>query len=62
MTQTIFGEPYEQLQPLTPEQFEEIGAEFDAIRNRVRADLGERDATYIRKLIKRQRRWRSAAA
>ena len=40
---------------LTPEQFQAIGAEFDAIRNRVRADLGERDANYIRKLVKRQR-------
>ncbi|MGH3630620.1 MAG: fatty acid desaturase family protein [Sciscionella sp.] len=40
---------------LTPEQFQAIGAEFDAIRNRVRADLGERDANYIRGLVKRQR-------
>ena len=40
---------------LTPEQFQTIGAEFDAIRNRVRANLGERDATYIRNLVKRQR-------
>jgi fatty acid desaturase len=40
---------------LTPEQFQQIGVEFDAIRNRVRADLGERDANYIRTLIKRQR-------
>lgn len=40
---------------LSPEKFQTIGAEFDAIRNRVRADLGERDATYIRKLVKRQR-------
>ncbi len=40
---------------LTPEQFQQIGAEFDAIRNRVRADLGERDANYIRTLVKRQR-------
>jgi fatty acid desaturase len=40
---------------LTPEQFEGIGAELDAIRARVRADLGERDAEYIRTLVKRQR-------
>ena len=40
---------------LTPEQFEGIGAELDAIRVRVRADLGERDAEYIRTLVKRQR-------
>ena len=40
---------------LTAEQFQQIGAEFDAIRNRVRAELGERDANYIRTLIKTQR-------
>ena len=40
---------------LTPAQFAAIGSELDAIRNRVRADLGERDATYIRTLVKRQR-------
>jgi fatty acid desaturase len=40
---------------LTSEQFEAIGQEFDAIRNRVMADLGERDANYIRGLVKRQR-------
>jgi fatty acid desaturase len=43
-------------QKLTPAQFEAIGREFDAIRNRVRADLGERDAQYIRGMVKRQRR------
>ena len=42
-------------QKLTPEQFEAIGTELDAIRNRVLADLGERDALYIRGLVKRQR-------
>jgi fatty acid desaturase len=40
---------------LTPEQFEAIGKEFDAIRNRVLAELGERDANYIRGLVRRQR-------
>src|SRR5688572_21115321 len=40
---------------LTPEQFEAIGQEFDALRERVVADLGERDANYIRSLVKRQR-------
>ena len=40
-------------QKLTPAQFEAIGREFDAIRNRVRADLGERDANYIRGMVKR---------
>jgi fatty acid desaturase len=43
-------------QKLTPAQFEAIGRDFDAIRNRVLADLGERDAQYIRGMIKRQRR------
>ena len=41
---------------LTAEQFETIGQELDVIRNREMADLGEEDATYIRTLIKRQRR------
>jgi fatty acid desaturase len=41
--------------PLTPEQIESFGAELDAIRQRVLADRGERDATYIRKVIRAQR-------
>ncbi|MBZ5734275.1 acyl-CoA desaturase [Nocardioides sp. TRM66260-LWL] len=41
--------------PLTPEQIEEFGAEMDAIRQRVLADLGEADATYIRNVVKAQR-------
>lgn len=40
---------------LTPEQADAFGAELDAIRERVIADLGERDATYIRTVIKAQR-------
>jgi fatty acid desaturase len=40
---------------LTPERLEEFGREIDAIRERVTADLGERDATYIRRVIKAQR-------
>ncbi|MGU3653526.1 fatty acid desaturase family protein [Mycolicibacterium sp. A43C] len=40
---------------LTPEQFEAFGAELDAIRERQLADLGERDADYIRQIIKWQR-------
>ncbi|MGB1465916.1 MAG: fatty acid desaturase family protein [Alcanivorax nanhaiticus] len=40
---------------LTPEQFDAIGQELDAIRNREIADLGEKDEKYIRNLIKRQR-------
>jgi fatty acid desaturase len=40
---------------LTPEQLESFGAELDAIRQRVIADRGERDANYIRRVIKVQR-------
>ncbi|WP_395307836.1 acyl-CoA desaturase [Mycobacterium sp. AMU20-3851] len=40
---------------LTAEQFESFGAELDAIRERALADLGERDANYIRQIIKWQR-------
>ena len=40
---------------LTDEQFEAFGAELDAIRARAVADLGERDADYIRRVIRAQR-------
>ncbi len=40
---------------LTPEQLEAFGEELDAIRARVVADLGERDAAYINKVIRAQR-------
>src|SRR5688500_9148932 len=40
---------------LTPEQIESFGEELDAIRRRVVAALGERDAEYIRKVIRAQR-------
>jgi NADPH-dependent stearoyl-CoA 9-desaturase len=40
---------------LTPEQSESFGAELDAIRQRVIDDRGERDANYIRRVIKVQR-------
>ena len=40
---------------LTPEQLEVFGQELDAIRARVVADLGERDADYINKVIRAQR-------
>jgi fatty acid desaturase len=40
---------------LTPEQLEELGRELDELRNRTLADLGERDAEYIRRMIKTQR-------
>jgi fatty acid desaturase len=40
---------------LSPEQIESLGQELDELRNRVLADLGERDAQYIRRIIKTQR-------
>src|SRR5690242_14441584 len=40
---------------LTPEQIEALGRELDELRNRVRAELGDRDAEYIRRVIKAQR-------
>ena len=40
---------------LTPEQIEALGDELDELRSRVVADLGERDADYIRNVIKAQR-------
>src|SRR5213592_313433 len=40
---------------LTPEQLQAFGEELDAIRARVVADLGERDAEYITKIIRAQR-------
>lgn len=41
---------------LSAAQVEEFGRELDAIRTRVMADLGERDANYIRGILKIQRR------
>ena len=41
---------------LSPEQIDELGREFDAIRDRVRADLGERDRRYIESMIEMHRR------
>ncbi len=40
---------------LTPEQLDAFGRELDAIRARVVADLGERDAGYINRVIRAQR-------
>jgi NADPH-dependent stearoyl-CoA 9-desaturase len=40
---------------LTPEQIDALGRELDELRNRTIADLGERDADYIRRMIKAQR-------
>lgn len=40
---------------LSPEQLKAFGDELDTIRQRVLNDLGEKDATYIRTVLKRQR-------
>src|SRR5580692_3243311 len=40
---------------LTPEQIDALGRELDELRNRTVADLGERDADYIRRMIRAQR-------
>ena len=40
---------------LTPDQIDSLGRELDELRNRTLADLGERDAEYIRRMIKTQR-------
>jgi NADPH-dependent stearoyl-CoA 9-desaturase len=47
--------PESPLARLTPQQVEELGREFDAIHDEVMADLGERDARYIRNTIKMHR-------
>jgi fatty acid desaturase len=49
-------EPDNPLHRLTDEQIEEIGREFDALHEAVKADLGERDARYIRSVIAMQRK------
>ena len=43
------------LEHLTPADLDEIGRELDAIRDELMADRGERDAAYIRKVVKVQR-------
>ena len=40
---------------LTAEQAEAFGRELDALKDRIVDDLGERDAAYIRRIIKTQR-------
>ena len=44
------------LATLSDEQLEEIGREFDRLHDEVKADLGDRDAGYIRGIIALQRR------
>ena len=56
-SQTPTVDPSENpLHRLTPEQIEAIGKEFDQLHEQVKADLGDRDATYIRSMIAFQRR------
>src|SRR5690349_8234619 len=49
-------EPENPLHRLTPEQIEAIGKEFDELHEQIKADLGDRDARYIRSMIALQRR------
>jgi NADPH-dependent stearoyl-CoA 9-desaturase len=49
-------EPESPLQRLSPQQIEEIGKEFDQLHEQIKADLGDRDARYIRSMIALQRR------
>jgi NADPH-dependent stearoyl-CoA 9-desaturase len=44
------------LHRLTPDQIEQLGREFEELHEQVKADLGDRDATYIRSMIAFQRR------
>jgi fatty acid desaturase len=48
-------EPSNPMASLTPEQIEALGREFDAIHDEVFAELGDRDARYIRSTIKLHR-------
>jgi linoleoyl-CoA desaturase len=47
-----FEEPENPLHRLTPEQLEQLGRELDALHEELYADLGERDARYIRSTIR----------
>ncbi|GAA1524662.1 acyl-CoA desaturase [Actinomadura kijaniata] len=48
-------EPHPTVAHLTPADYEAIARELDAIRDEITADLGERDAAYIHKVIRWQR-------
>ncbi|MGC5333998.1 fatty acid desaturase family protein [Micromonospora sp. DT62] len=52
----IQNKPVNPIAHLTAEDIETIGRELDAIRARVVADRGERDAAYIRRVISTQRK------
>ncbi|MFG1889451.1 fatty acid desaturase family protein [Micromonospora sp. NPDC049051] len=52
----IQNKPVNPIAHLTAEDIETIGRELDAIRDRVLADRGERDAAYIRRVVSTQRK------
>ncbi len=54
-TDEIYNGVENPLTGLSPQQLEEIGREFDAIHDEVYADLGDRDARYIRSTIRLHR-------
>jgi NADPH-dependent stearoyl-CoA 9-desaturase len=56
MTTATMTEIESPLRRLSAEQIDELGREFDAIRDHVRADLGERDRRYIESMIEMHRR------
>jgi linoleoyl-CoA desaturase len=56
MTVTIGSETESPLSRLSDEQIEALAREFDAIRDRVRAELGDRDRRYIESMIEMHRR------
>jgi NADPH-dependent stearoyl-CoA 9-desaturase len=55
-TETAPAETAGPLSHLSPEQLDELGREFDAIKDRVFAELGTRDRRYIESMIAMQRR------
>ena len=50
------ADPNHPMRRLTPQQLEEIGLEFQLLHDEVAAELGARDAAYIRRLVKFHRR------
>jgi len=55
-TATATTEIESPLSRLSAEQIDRLADEFDAIRDRVSAELGERDRRYIESMIEMQRR------
>src|SRR5664279_2735933 len=55
-TAPLDTQPQSPLAHLSAERLEELGREFDAIRDRVLGELGERDRRYIESMIAMQRR------